>query len=122
MVNLFDFYLQDKYPGLFSRARGVGTFCAIDCADPDTRTKFTSRMKANGKLIIPTLIYFVFRFVFVMLCSFLQNTVLKQILLIHERKKLKSQNTEKYCYTERNQNRSQSLLMSTEDVQLRLCR
>ena len=63
MVNLFDFYLQNKYPGLFSRARGVGTFCAIDCADPDTRTKFISRMKANGKLIIPTLIYQIFFFV-----------------------------------------------------------
>lgn len=40
--------IQEKYPALFSRARGVGTFCAIDCADTDTRADFLSRMKANG--------------------------------------------------------------------------
>lgn len=41
-------HMQEKYPGLFSRARGVGTFCAIDCADADTRAEFLSKMKANG--------------------------------------------------------------------------
>lgn len=40
--------IQEKYFGLFSRARGVGTFCAIDCTDADTRAEFISRMKENG--------------------------------------------------------------------------
>ncbi|CAH3136656.1 unnamed protein product [Porites lobata] len=40
--------IQDKHPRLFSRSRGVGTFCAIDCADEGTRAEFISRMKANG--------------------------------------------------------------------------
>lgn len=40
--------IQEKYPALFARARGVGTFCAIDCVDADTRADFLSRMKANG--------------------------------------------------------------------------
>lgn len=41
-------HMQEKYPGLFSRARGVGTFCAIDCADADIKAEFLSKMKANG--------------------------------------------------------------------------
>lgn len=40
--------IQEKYPRLFSRARGVGTFCAIDCPDGDIRAEFLSRMKNNG--------------------------------------------------------------------------
>ncbi|KAL9956103.1 hypothetical protein ACROYT_G037530 [Oculina patagonica] len=40
--------IQEKYPVLFSRARGVGTFCAIDCADASVRAEFLSRMKSSG--------------------------------------------------------------------------
>lgn len=40
--------VQDKYPGLFSRARGEGTFCAIDCYDSDVRAEFLTRMRAEG--------------------------------------------------------------------------
>ncbi|XP_068674963.1 4-aminobutyrate aminotransferase, mitochondrial-like isoform X1 [Montipora foliosa] len=40
--------IQDKYPGLFSRARGEGTFCAIDCHNPESRMEFLSRMRSMG--------------------------------------------------------------------------
>ncbi|XP_071797176.1 4-aminobutyrate aminotransferase, mitochondrial-like [Asterias amurensis] len=40
--------LQDKYPDLLSRARGMGTFAAIDCKDPDTMGKVSRIVKNKG--------------------------------------------------------------------------
>ncbi|XP_071794728.1 4-aminobutyrate aminotransferase, mitochondrial-like [Asterias amurensis] len=40
--------LQAKYPDLISRTRGVGTFCAFDCKDPDTSMKLALKTRDSG--------------------------------------------------------------------------
>ena len=41
--------VQNKYPGLFSRPRGLGTVCAVDFPDVETRTEFIAKVRNNGK-------------------------------------------------------------------------
>ncbi|XP_028311028.1 4-aminobutyrate aminotransferase, mitochondrial [Gouania willdenowi] len=43
--------LQVQYPGLLSRARGQGTFCAIDVCDDATRDKILVRTRDKGILL-----------------------------------------------------------------------
>ncbi|XP_022095786.1 4-aminobutyrate aminotransferase, mitochondrial-like [Acanthaster planci] len=40
--------LQARYPHILSRARGVGTFCAVDCTDTDTTLKIVAAMRNGG--------------------------------------------------------------------------
>ncbi|KAL4240525.1 hypothetical protein ACF0H5_001317 [Mactra antiquata] len=40
--------MQTKYPGLLSKARGLGTFCAIDFKDVESRTKVMKTMRDKG--------------------------------------------------------------------------
>ncbi|XP_077980405.1 4-aminobutyrate aminotransferase, mitochondrial-like [Glandiceps talaboti] len=40
--------LQDTYPDLLSDARGLGTMCAIDAKDPDTRQTMLQNMRNKG--------------------------------------------------------------------------
>ncbi|OWF52736.1 4-aminobutyrate aminotransferase, mitochondrial-like [Mizuhopecten yessoensis] len=40
--------MQNKYPGLLSRARGIGTFCSIDVKDADTRDKILHKLIQRG--------------------------------------------------------------------------
>uniref|UniRef100_A0A674EDJ2 4-aminobutyrate aminotransferase, mitochondrial n=1 Tax=Salmo trutta TaxID=8032 RepID=A0A674EDJ2_SALTR len=43
--------LQDKYPHLLSRARGIGTFCAIDVKDEDTRNNLILKARNKGVVL-----------------------------------------------------------------------
>uniref|UniRef100_A0A8C6S546 4-aminobutyrate aminotransferase n=1 Tax=Neogobius melanostomus TaxID=47308 RepID=A0A8C6S546_9GOBI len=43
--------LQEQYPGLLSRARGQGTFCAIDIRDDPTRSKILLKARDKGVLM-----------------------------------------------------------------------
>ncbi|XP_062402057.1 4-aminobutyrate aminotransferase, mitochondrial-like [Sardina pilchardus] len=50
MLNgLYD--LQARYPHLLSRARGLGTFCAIDVKDEDTRNKLILKARNKGVVL-----------------------------------------------------------------------
>ncbi|XP_069124664.1 4-aminobutyrate aminotransferase, mitochondrial-like isoform X2 [Argopecten irradians] len=40
--------MQEKYPGLLSKARGVGTYCAIDVKDVETRENILHRLRQKG--------------------------------------------------------------------------
>ncbi|XP_069124662.1 4-aminobutyrate aminotransferase, mitochondrial-like isoform X2 [Argopecten irradians] len=40
--------IQNKYPGILSRARGVGTYCSIDFNDSDTRDKVIDDLRQKG--------------------------------------------------------------------------
>ncbi|XP_031567513.1 4-aminobutyrate aminotransferase, mitochondrial-like [Actinia tenebrosa] len=40
--------LENTYPELFSKVRGVGTFCAFDLCDVATRTKFLANARNRG--------------------------------------------------------------------------
>lgn len=40
---------QAQYPGLLSRARGQGTFCAIDVRDAETRERITLQTRDKGR-------------------------------------------------------------------------
>ncbi|KAK3728626.1 hypothetical protein QZH41_011700 [Actinostola sp. cb2023] len=40
--------LESKYPAMFSRVRGSGTFCAIDVCDVNTRTKILTSARNKG--------------------------------------------------------------------------
>jgi len=44
--------LSDKYPDKVSNARGLGLFCAFDCADGDMRNKVTSKALENDLMIL----------------------------------------------------------------------
>ncbi|KAK3700886.1 hypothetical protein QZH41_012703 [Actinostola sp. cb2023] len=41
--------MLSKYPAMFSKVRGMGTFCAIDICDVDTRTKLLTSARNRGK-------------------------------------------------------------------------
>uniref|UniRef100_A0A4W5R237 4-aminobutyrate aminotransferase n=2 Tax=Hucho hucho TaxID=62062 RepID=A0A4W5R237_9TELE len=43
--------LQDQYPNLLSRARGQGTFCAIDIRDDATRNSIILKARDKGVLL-----------------------------------------------------------------------
>uniref|UniRef100_A0A3P9NNI4 4-aminobutyrate aminotransferase, mitochondrial n=1 Tax=Poecilia reticulata TaxID=8081 RepID=A0A3P9NNI4_POERE len=43
--------LQAQYPGLLSRARGLGTFCAIDVRDAATRDRLLLQARDKGMLL-----------------------------------------------------------------------
>ncbi|XP_060757094.1 4-aminobutyrate aminotransferase, mitochondrial [Neoarius graeffei] len=43
--------LQSQYPHLLSRARGQGTFCAIDARDEDTRDDLLIKIRNKGVLL-----------------------------------------------------------------------
>uniref|UniRef100_A0A3Q3L650 4-aminobutyrate aminotransferase n=1 Tax=Labrus bergylta TaxID=56723 RepID=A0A3Q3L650_9LABR len=43
--------LQARYPGMLSRARGQGTFCAIDICDDATRTSLLNKARDKGVLL-----------------------------------------------------------------------
>ncbi|XP_030637374.1 4-aminobutyrate aminotransferase, mitochondrial-like [Chanos chanos] len=43
--------LQEKYPHLLSKARGLGTFCAIDVKDEDTRNKLIIKARNKGVVL-----------------------------------------------------------------------
>merc|ERR1711981_309467 len=43
--------LQKRYPGLLHSARGIGTFCAIDCPNANVRDKIVNEMRSTGILI-----------------------------------------------------------------------
>uniref|UniRef100_A0A3P9HN18 4-aminobutyrate aminotransferase, mitochondrial n=1 Tax=Oryzias latipes TaxID=8090 RepID=A0A3P9HN18_ORYLA len=43
--------LQAQYPGLLSRARGQGTFCAIDVRDAETRERITLQTRDKGVIL-----------------------------------------------------------------------
>jgi len=43
--------LQNRFPGIFSGARGLGTFCAIDCPTIPIRDQIVSKMRSQGVLI-----------------------------------------------------------------------
>uniref|UniRef100_A0A4W5K435 4-aminobutyrate aminotransferase n=1 Tax=Hucho hucho TaxID=62062 RepID=A0A4W5K435_9TELE len=49
LEGLYD--LQDKYPHLLSRARGIGTFCAIDVKDEDTCNNLILKARNKGKTL-----------------------------------------------------------------------
>ena len=40
--------IQGRYPSLIHSARGIGTFCAIDCKDSATRDKIIAALKNKG--------------------------------------------------------------------------
>ncbi|XP_033735756.1 4-aminobutyrate aminotransferase, mitochondrial-like [Pecten maximus] len=40
--------VQDRFPGLLSKARGVGTYCSIDVKDADTRDIILHRLRRKG--------------------------------------------------------------------------
>lgn len=40
--------MQNKYPGLLAKARGLGTFCAIDFSSPALRDKIIFEMRQKG--------------------------------------------------------------------------
>jgi 4-aminobutyrate aminotransferase/(S)-3-amino-2-methylpropionate transaminase len=40
--------LQQRYPALLSRARGRGTFCAVDLPDTGARDALLTRLRARG--------------------------------------------------------------------------
>merc|ERR1719510_2878760 len=43
--------LQKRYPGLLHSARGIGTFCAVDCPNANVRDKIVNEMRSTGILI-----------------------------------------------------------------------
>ncbi|KAK1877835.1 4-aminobutyrate aminotransferase mitochondrial [Dissostichus eleginoides] len=45
------FELQAQYPGMLSSARGVGTFCAIDICDDETRNRILNTARDKGILL-----------------------------------------------------------------------
>uniref|UniRef100_A0A8C7HWM3 4-aminobutyrate aminotransferase n=1 Tax=Oncorhynchus kisutch TaxID=8019 RepID=A0A8C7HWM3_ONCKI len=49
LEGLYD--LQDKYPHLLSKARGIGTFCAIDVKDEDTRNLLLLKARNKGVVL-----------------------------------------------------------------------
>lgn len=42
------FFLQAQYPSILSRARGQGTFCAIDACDDATRDRIMLKARDKG--------------------------------------------------------------------------
>ncbi|KAK7879892.1 hypothetical protein WMY93_033441 [Mugilogobius chulae] len=42
---------REQYPGLLSRARGQGTFCAVDICDDPTRSKILLMARDKGVLL-----------------------------------------------------------------------
>jgi L-lysine 6-transaminase len=44
--------LRDKYAGTVTNSRGCGLMCAFDLPSPEVRSKFLSRVKENGVLIV----------------------------------------------------------------------
>jgi L-lysine 6-transaminase len=44
--------LQNKYPDKISNGRGLGLFCAFDCATPELRNKIMSESHKNNMLIL----------------------------------------------------------------------
>jgi len=44
--------LRDKYAGKVTNSRGKGLMCAFDLPSPEVRSKFLSRVKENGVLIV----------------------------------------------------------------------
>ena len=50
--NNFYFNSQKSYPEIVSNARGVGTLCAIDFPDTNTRNKIVDHLWSNGKLLL----------------------------------------------------------------------
>ena len=44
--------LSDKYPDKVSNTRGLGLFCAFDCADGEMRNKVTSKALENDLMIL----------------------------------------------------------------------
>ncbi|XP_060063396.1 4-aminobutyrate aminotransferase, mitochondrial-like [Ylistrum balloti] len=46
LSGLYD--MQTKYPGILSKARGLGTYCAIDFKDADTRDKVLNELRQKG--------------------------------------------------------------------------
>ena len=59
---------QTQYPGILSRARGQGTFCAIDICDDETRNRIllTTRDKGMRNFTIQSLrILLVLRYAFI---------------------------------------------------------
>ena len=49
--------LQKKYPQVFSRPRGLATFCAVDFPDVETRAEFITKTRNNGKTRIIIKLY-----------------------------------------------------------------
>lgn len=45
---------QAQYPGILSRARGQGTFCAIDICDDETRNSILLKARDKGTECITT--------------------------------------------------------------------
>jgi 4-aminobutyrate aminotransferase/(S)-3-amino-2-methylpropionate transaminase len=43
--------LQMRFPGIWSAARGIGTFCAVDCPNAEIRDEIVSKMRSEGVLI-----------------------------------------------------------------------
>ena len=41
-------FMQKQHPNLIHSARGVGTFCAIDCYDAATRDKIVEMLRNRG--------------------------------------------------------------------------
>lgn len=44
--------LSEKYPDKIFNARGLGLFCAFDCADTEMRNKVTSKALENDLMIL----------------------------------------------------------------------
>lgn len=44
--------LRDKYAGKVTNSRGLGVMCAFDLPSPEVRSKFLSKAKENGVLIV----------------------------------------------------------------------
>ncbi len=44
--------LREKYAGKVTNSRGSGVMCAFDLPDPEVRSKFLSKAKENGVLIV----------------------------------------------------------------------
>jgi len=42
--------LERRFPGLWNAARGLGTFCAVDCPTAEIRDEIVSRMRSKGVL------------------------------------------------------------------------
>lgn len=40
--------ISDKYPGVLSNFRGLGTFCAVDCGSPAIRDAIIAQMRKEG--------------------------------------------------------------------------
>ena len=46
--NSFRLIFQNKYPGLISNARGLGTFLAVSCPSPERRDEFVTLLRESG--------------------------------------------------------------------------